>query len=136
MSIPVDVADLAQALQDFGAGYLLTTRDGAVKVVTVEPVVTDGRLRIADPGRGTRANLGAERRVTLVFPPREERGFTLLVDGTAEVDGDDVDVTPTGAVLHRPAAHQDGPPPPASAGEQTDRCGNDCAPVTAAGASA
>ena len=130
MSIPVDVADLARALEDFGAGYLLTTREGAVKVVTVEPVVTDGELRVADPGRGTRANLEGNDRATLVFPPREPRGFTLLVDGAAHAEGDDVRVRPTGAVLHRPAAHQDGPPAPASAGVQTDGCGNDCAPVT------
>lgn len=132
MSIPVDVADLARALEDFGAGYLLTTRDGAVKVVTVEPALTDGRLHVRGPGRGTLANLAANDRVTLVFPPREEKGFTLLVDGTASVQGEDVEVTATGAVLHRPGAHADGPPPPASAGAQTDACVNECAPVTGA----
>ena len=30
--------------------------------------------------------------------------MTLLVDGTAAVDGEDVRVTPTGAVLHKPVA--------------------------------
>ena len=48
------------------------------------------------------ANLAGNAAVTLVFPPREPRGFTLLVDGTAEVTGDDVRVTPATAVLHRP----------------------------------
>ena len=62
--------------------------------------------------------------MTLVFPPREPRGFTLLVDGTAEVAGDDVRITPATAVLHRPASHADGPPAP-------DGCGNDCAPLPA-----
>ena len=33
----------------------------------------------------------------------------VLVDGTGTVDGDDVRVTPTGAVLHRPGSHADGP---------------------------
>lgn len=130
MSIPVDVADLERTLADFGAGYLLTaSTDGAVKVVTVEPTMTDGMLLIAGPGRGTLANLAAnpaaKPKVTLAFPPREERGFTLLVDGTAETDGaegQDVRVTPTGAVLHRPAAHSDGPLPP-------EGCGHDCHPV-------
>ncbi|MDX6371475.1 MAG: hypothetical protein QOD98_463 [Nocardioidaceae bacterium] len=122
MSIPVEVADLAKALDDFGAGYLLTNRAGAVKVVTVEPTVTNGVVLIEGPGRGTVANLAENAAVTLVFPPREPRGFTLLVDGTAEVAGDDVRVSPTGAVLHRPASHADGPPAP-------EGCGNDCAPL-------
>lgn len=122
MSIPVDVADLARALEDFGAGYLLTNRDGAVKVVTVEPSVTDGVLVVGGPGKGTLANLAANPVVTLVFPPREPRGFTLLVDGTGTAAGDDVQVTPTGAVLHRAAGHADGPPAPGG-------CGHDCAPV-------
>jgi hypothetical protein len=129
MSIPVDVADLARALEEHGSGYLLTvSANQTVKVVTVDPTVVDGRLVARDPGRGTVANLAENAAVTLVFPPREPRGFTLLVDGSGEVAGDDVRVTPTGAVLHRPGSHADGPPPPGSAGEQT-ACGNDCAPV-------
>ncbi len=123
MSIPVEVADLAKALQDFGAGYLLTTTGGSVKVVTVEPTVTDGVVLVEAPGKGTVANLADNAAVTLVFPPPEPRGFTLLVDGTAEVRGDDVRITPATAVLHRPASHADGPPAP-------DGCGNDCAPLS------
>jgi hypothetical protein len=122
MSIPVDVADLATALHDFGAGYLLTTTGGTVKVVTVEPTVADGVVLVEAPGKGTVANLADNPVMTLVFPPREPRGFTLLVDGTAEVAGDDVRITPATAVLHRPASHADGPPAP-------DGCGNDCAPL-------
>jgi hypothetical protein len=130
MSIPVDVADLERTLADFGAGYLLTVGgQGTVKVVTVEPTLADGALSVAGPGRGTLANLAANPAVTLVFPPLEQRGFTLLVDGSAEVRGEDVRLTPTGAVLHRPGMHADGPPPPPSAGATTDSCANDCAPV-------
>lgn len=123
MSIPVEVGDLGAALGDFGAGYLLTASpSGAVKAVTVEPSVEDGVLVVAGPGRGSLGNVGANPAVTLLFPPREQRGYTLLVDGTAETVGDDVRVTPTGAVLHRPAAHADGPAPP-------EGCGHDCRPV-------
>jgi len=122
MSIAVDVADLAKALEGFGAGYLLTTTDGSIKVVTVEPTVTEGVVLVEGPGRGTLANLADNPAVTLVFPPLEQRGFTLLVDGTAEVSGEDVRVAPASAVLHRPASHADGPSAP-------DGCGNDCAPV-------
>lgn len=123
MSIPVDPTDLRTALADFGSGYLLTTSSPRVKVVTVDPVVDDaGRLRVAGPGRGTLANLAANAEVTLVFPPAERHGHSLLVDGTGVVDGEDVVVTASAAVLHRPAAHADGPLP-------GDGCGHDCAPV-------
>jgi len=123
MSIPVEVADLEKAFEGFGAGYLLTvTSTGTVKVVTVEPTVTDGVVGVTAPGPGTLRNLAGNPAVTLVLPPPEDKGFTLLVDGTAEAAGDDVRITPTGAVLHRPASHADGPPPP-------DGCGHDCAPV-------
>src|SRR4051794_36007695 len=123
MSIPVDVADVAKALEGFGAGYLLTTSvAGTVKVVTVEPAPTDEVLLVARPGKGTLANLAGNTTVALFSPPLEQRGYTLLVDGAAEVTGADVRVTPTGAVLHRPASHADGPAAP-------DGCGNDCAPV-------
>lgn len=123
MSIPVDPADLHRAVADFDSGYLLTTSSPQVKVVAVDPAVTeDGTLRIDDPGKGTLRNLEANDAVTVVFPPREPHGYTLLVDGTGRVDGADVVVVATGAVLHRPAAHADGPVPP-------DGCGHDCAPV-------
>lgn len=119
----MDVGDLGKALGGFGAGYLLTSSPaGTVKVVTVEPAVVDGEVRVEAPGRGTLANLAGNPAVTLVFPPLEQRGHTLLVDGTAEADGDDVRIRPSGAVLHRPASHADGPPAP-------DGCGHDCQPV-------
>ena len=111
MSIPVAVGELAKALADFGAGYLLTTSgDGRVKAVTVEPVLTDGVLFVVGPGRGTSANVAANPAATLLFPPLAPRGFTLLIDGIAERAGEDVRITPATAVLHRPAAHADGSP--------------------------
>ncbi|CAN5261500.1 hypothetical protein BH09ACT12_BH09ACT12_24330 [soil metagenome] len=127
MSIPVDVADLNTALADFGAGYLLTASPGGrVKAVTVEPRVVEGRLVVFGPGRGSVANVGANASITVLFPPLAQRGYTLLVDGEATIggaDGEDVVVVPTGAVLHRPASHSDGPGPPAG-------CGHDCTPVS------
>jgi hypothetical protein len=123
MSIPVDVADLNTALADFGAGYLLTAgAGGKVKAVTVEPRILEGRMVVAGPGRGSVANVGANAFVTVLFPPLAQRGYTLLVDGEASLHGEDVIIVPTGAVLHRPASHSDGPGPP-------DGCGHDCKPV-------
>ena len=122
MSIPVEIEKLAEALRDRGAGYLLTTSPGGrVKAVTVEPSLADGVMR-CPLSKGTAANLADNPLATLVFPPREERGYTLLVDGTARVDEEAIAFTPESAVLHRPAAHADGP-------VAADGCGHDCAPV-------
>lgn len=118
----MSIDDLTAQLEQFGSGYLLTTTEGRVKVVAVDPEAVADGLRIVGPGRGTIANLAANPAVTLVFPPPEPRGYTLLVDGTATVDGEDVRIAPASAVLHRPASHADGPPSP-------DGCGHDCAPV-------
>lgn len=103
MSIPVDVADLGRTLADFGAGYLLTSSGGRVKAVSIAPQLVEGVLVVRSPGRGSCANVAADPQVTALFPPRAAPGFTLLVDGTGEVDGDDVRLTPTSAVLHKPA---------------------------------
>jgi len=123
VSIPVALGDLAGALERFASGYLLTTTDGGVKVVTVDPVLDGGGLRAVAPGNGTLRNLAANPAITLVFPPLQPHGHSLLVDGTATVEGDDVVIVPGSAVLHRPAAHTDGPLP-------ADGCGHDCEPVS------
>ncbi|WP_243059143.1 pyridoxamine 5'-phosphate oxidase [Nocardioides sp. SR21] len=104
MSVIVDLADLSKTLAEFDRGYLLTSKDGLVKAVSARAVVAGGQLVVACPGRGSVANAGANPSVTLLFPPPGGTGMTLLVDGTAEVAGEDVRITPTGAVLHNPVA--------------------------------
>jgi hypothetical protein len=104
MSILVDLADLPATLADFGRGYLLTSADGGVKAVSVRAEAGDGTLLVRAPGRGSVANVATNATVTLLFPPRQEGGMTLLVDGSAATEGDDVRVEPTGAVLHRATA--------------------------------
>lgn len=124
MSIPVKIEDLARAVTEYDAAYLLTNRDGRTKVATVEPVVTEGRVIVEDLGRGSTANLAENPQCTLMFPPPERHGYTLLVDGTATVTDGRLTMRPATAVCHRPAAHADGPPPPDAAD-----CANDCRPV-------
>jgi hypothetical protein len=106
VSIQVQLDDLQRVLADFDAGYLLTVSVGAparVKVVSARPALVDGVLVVSGPGRGSLANVRANPAVTLVWPPREQGGFSLIVDGGAECSGDDLRVTPTGGVLHKPA---------------------------------
>ena len=115
MSIPVDLATIVDQLERFDAAYLLTTSGERVKAVTVAPVLEAGVLRVAGPGRGSLGNAGAHPDVTLMWPPTdrtEPEGFTLLVDGTAAVEGEDLRVTPTWAVLHKPAGSDHGPAVP------------------------
>ena len=119
MSIPVDLERLGSALEDFGVGYLLTASEGgAVKAVTVEPRWADGILLTA-ASRGSATNLATNPNATVIFPPLEAKGYTLIVDGQAAATDDGIVVTPSAAVLHRPASHSDGPSAPGS-------CSNDC----------
>lgn len=126
MSIPVELADLARALEGRPDGYLLTTGERGIKAITVGVTIADGVVRIPGPSRGTSANLAADPTATLLVPPREPRGHTLLVDGTAEAVEDGFVLTPTSAVLHRPAAHA-GTAPVGTA--PASGCGHDCEPV-------
>lgn len=99
----MQVGELGTTLTEFAAGYLLTTAtDGRVKAVSAAPDLVAGTLVVEAPGRGSVANAAANARVTLLWPPRQVGGMSLIVDGEAEVAGQDVVVRPTGAVLHKP----------------------------------
>jgi hypothetical protein len=116
MSYPVGAADLGRALEQYAEGYLLTvTSDATTRAVSVRPRLVDGRV-VVGAGRSSSANVAANPSVTLLCPPTVEKGFTLLIDGTATVEGDEIRVDPTSAVLHRPPYHSDGPQPPDYAG--------------------
>ncbi len=120
------IEDLARALAEYDGGYLLTSRDGRTKVVTVEPVVSDGQILVAGVGPGSSANLAENPQCTLLFPPAQRHRYTLLIDGTGTVVEGTLTMEPTTAVRHRPAAHADGPPAPGAAAD----CVNDCRPLS------
>jgi hypothetical protein len=124
MSVKVDLGQLAGALAEFGFAYLVTVSDDHLaRTVSVNPVLRDGLLDVGPVGGGTRKNLAAHNVVTLLWPPREPDGYTLIVDGHALAGDADaaVRIVPSHAVLHRPAA----PNSPASA----TGCGDDCVPL-------
>lgn len=126
MSIPVEIADLRLALEEFGWAYLLTVRDDQrPHVVAVSPV-WDGDELVAAVGGGTARNATARPQVSLCYPPSPPDGYSLIVDGTAtagERDGEQVvRFAPTTAVKHRPA-------PDGFEGSPTG-CASDCVPVT------
>jgi hypothetical protein len=114
----VDVKRLAAALTDYPFAYLITVDDGyRVHTVTVEPRLRafpdgpDGPKALLDIGLiggRTRKNLEDRRDVTLLWPPSEPGGYSLIVDGEAEVTDAGAEtarlaVVPTRALLHREA---------------------------------
>jgi hypothetical protein len=105
----VDLKRLAAALDDFPFAYLITVGDDyRAHTVTVEPELRGGVLDIGLIGGRTTKNLANRNDVTLLWPPREPGGYSLIVDGRGEVTeaGEDtirLDVVPTRALLHRNA---------------------------------
>ncbi|MGB0973285.1 MAG: pyridoxamine 5'-phosphate oxidase family protein [Mycobacterium sp.] len=136
MSIKVDLDQLSAALADRAFAYLVTVSDDyRAHTVAVHPELVEGRLGIDSVGKSTRRNASSHADVTLVWPPRELGGYTLIVDGLATVAGGALTVEPTGAVLHRPATpasptgaalrRGDTPASPSGSG-----CGDDCIPLS------
>ena len=122
MSVKVDLDQLAGALADFTFAYLITVGDDyRAHTVAVAPVLSDGVIGVGSIGNTTRKNVGQHDGVTLVWPPRQPGGYTLIVDGLGRVTDDALTVKPTRAVLHRPAA----PDAPAT----NPGCLHDCVPL-------
>jgi hypothetical protein len=109
----VDLDRLAAALPDYPFAYLITVDDGyRVHTVTVEPQLHEAVLDVGRIGGGTRKNLAHRSDVTLLWPPPEPGGYSLIVDGLAQTSDDEAEtarltVTPTRALLHRDADSPD-----------------------------
>lgn len=109
----VDLKALADALADYPYAYLITVDDGyRVHTVTVEPQLREAALDVGLIGGRTRNNLAQRADVTLLWPPAEPGGYSLIVDGTAEVteagaETASLTVVPTRALLHRDADSPD-----------------------------
>lgn len=105
----VDFDRLAGAMNDYRFAYLLTVDgDYRVHTVTVEPELRGRVMDVGPIGGKTRRNLESRDAVTLLWPPREPGGYSLIVDGRAHMvdSGEDVAtlrVVPTRALLHRNA---------------------------------
>ena len=106
MSAKVDFARLADAVGDYdnyGFAYLITVGDDYCPHTTsVTPVLSDGVIDVGSVGRHTRANVSRHAGATLVWPPREPRGYSLIVDGHAEEpETGHLRIVPDAAILHR-----------------------------------
>jgi hypothetical protein len=105
----VDFERLAAALDDYRFAYLVTVDDDyRVHTVTVEPQLREHVMDVGLIGGRTRNNVESRSAVTLLWPPSEPGGYSLIVDGLADVADSDDDtaalrVVPTRALLHRNA---------------------------------
>ena len=109
----VDLQALANALADYPYAYLITVDDEyRAHTVTVEPQLREATLDVGLIGGRTRNNLVQRADVTLLWPPTEPGGYSLIVDGSAEVTEAGAEtarltVVPTRALLHRDADSPD-----------------------------
>ncbi len=113
MSIEVELGEVrAVAEEQAPFAYLLTVSDdSSAHAVAITPSIGTATITCAAGNRSC-ANARARPNVSLLWPPARPDDYSLIVDGTAAVDGSTVTITPARAVRHRPAP--DGP---------------DCAPV-------
>ena len=119
MSMPGTGPSLATVITRYCFAYLLTTSaTGAPHAAPVAAVLHGGELVVHGIGRRTRANALARPAVGLLWPPHSAADYSLIVDGQAVVTGDSLRITPTRAVLHRPA--------PSPAPHESGVCGSDC----------
>jgi hypothetical protein len=124
MSIPVPTEGLRSAIEERGgSAYLLTVSEDSRPHAVHAPVRWDGGVLVAEVGKRSAANAVARPAVSLLYPARGEGDYSLIVDGTAapaaQEDGKRLLITPTKAVLHRPAPAPD----------PSSTCGADCVPL-------
>lgn len=130
MSVKVDLGELGHHLAQHPFAYLLTVGDDLrAHAVAVQPTLDEGGLLMTGLGRRTSTNLAARPDVSLVWPPHEPGGYSLIVDGRATVIGETARVEPAHAVLHRPADHAAGPGATEAGAAGGTGCGNDCVPL-------
>lgn len=119
MNVTGELPRLAHVITRYRFAYLMTTSTtGAPHAVAVAAVLQGGTLVVNGLGRRSRENARARPTVGLVWPPPSEADYSLIVDGQAAVTGDSLQITPTRAVLHRPAR--------ASEPNGSGACASDC----------
>jgi hypothetical protein len=129
VSIAVSLDRLREEAARFGpTPYLLTVGDDQRAHATAVTVEWQDDELVMSVGARSARNATARPEVSLLWPPFEPGGYSLISDGVVRAAGDkrrDVGdkrlaFAPTRAVLHRPAV---GPPP-------REGCTADCVPLT------
>lgn len=107
MSLPVDLDTLLTRIAEFGnTPYLVTVNDEGTPHVVSVTLDHDANGLIVPVGRRTRANVEQNQGVTLLWPPRPDPAYCMIVDATVvSFNGGRAEITlePRSAVLHRVA---------------------------------
>ena len=105
MTVPVGLEQLRSEAAKYGdTPYLLTVSDdGRPHAVSVRVAWDHGDLKLSG-GVRSRSNASTRPHVTLLWPAIEDGGFSLILDGTASISGEQIAVRPVSAVLHRSLA--------------------------------
>ena len=109
MSIKIEPILIGEHLAGREFVYLITNSNERSHVVALRPMLTNNIARFANTGRTPLANVAVNSSVTLTWPPcdstqtHEHAKYSVVADGIAAVEGDELLVTITNAVFHRPA---------------------------------
>ena len=109
MTVPVGLDQVRAEAAKYGdTPYLLTVSDdGRPHAVSVRVRFEQGEITMPG-GTRSRANASTRPDVTLLWPAAEDGGFSLIVDGSARVDAEQVSIQPVAAILHRTLPADDG----------------------------
>lgn len=120
MGTTVNMETLADRLGSYGFAYLITIgADEHIHTSPVHPVIAGARLTVPGTSPRARTNANGHPGVSLVWPPVEDGGYSLIVDGQASTADDTLQIAPSRAVLHR-AAPRPGP------NDSESSCRSDC----------
>ncbi len=109
LSVKIEPTHIGEHLAGREFVYLITNSNGRSHVVALRPQMTINIARFANTGRTPLVNVAVNNSVTLTWPPcdstqgHEHAKYSLVADGVATVEGDELLVTITNAVFHRPA---------------------------------
>ena len=108
VSVPVALDRLRDEVTRFGTHpFILTVSDSGRPHAVSATTAWDGDDLIAGCGRSTASFATARPEISLLWPPIEPEGYSLIVDGTATVDDQQIRLRPAKAVLHRSAPSPD-----------------------------
>ena len=109
MSVKVEPTLIGEHVAGREFVYLITHNGERSHVVALRPDLNNDIARFANTGRTPLANVAANSSVTLTWPPcdstqtHEHAKYSVVADGVATIVGDELLVSITNAVLHRPA---------------------------------
>lgn len=117
---PSGLDELSSVIAEHALGpYLLTvTEDNRPHVGDVTYRWNDGEVLVPAPSSWARSEQLGHLDVSLLWPPNEPGGYSLIVDGRGHAVTSGLAISVSRAVHYRPATSPDGEP-----------CGADCVPI-------